>query len=439
VEAQRADRHPKKNAILQEAISELNMKSVGEFRISLVLEAANASYSSLYHHFGDREGLIRTANTERFIASLRSDFSALGEAALRATTTTEFFASVAQQIFEEANNPRARQGRHERIQALAYALTDGEALERIIDVQRAHIARLVEVFSRVQDRNLIRKDLNLESYVAWFMGMQLGHVLLELDDEVGPSSSSWDRCAILGALQPLTRDHEPLHWSSSWEHTPEKEWRQPWIELSDEPLKTSEHPTAQALIGNTIRLLEMGGENAVKLPLVLEGTDTSVTSIYHFFGDRSGLIAAAHAARFVQRSPAVIVDYRAAMAHARSADDLFAFLRLILISHANDEAVIRWRWSRVEVLGAALQQPALLASVVRNQRLVTEQFASISDSAQENGFIEPGLDTKATALWFQGMQTGKVLTEIQPGLDKNEEWIDLAIEGVDAALRVSPD
>jgi hypothetical protein len=80
-----------------------------------------------------------------------------------------------------------------------------------------------------------------------------------------------------------------------------------------------------------------------------------------------------------------------------------------------------------------------LASVVRNQRLVTEQFASISDSAQENGFIEPGLDTKATALWFQGMQTGKVLTEIQPGLDKNEEWIDLAIEGVDAALRVSPD
>jgi len=403
--------------------------------VSRVLESAGASISSLYHHFEDRDGLLRAANAQIFQFSNRYNPVEITRAASEATTTTEFFKVIARQIFTVANNPELTGLRQERIAALAYGISDPELLDTIIEVQKREISELASIFDLAKDRGLIRQDLNTESYVAWTLGILLGHILLEIDPELGPRSSTWDRCAILAALQPLTLNHEPLVWSSEWDFEMPREWERPSQLLWGKAIHMHEHPTAKLLIKNTVHILENQGEKAVRIPLVLADSGTSVTSIYHFFGDRAGLLAAAQADRFMQLSPIAVVDYRATTALARSADDFFAFLRFNLIAHATEEAVVRWRWGRIQILGSAIRNASLLASVSQSQRGIIEQIAAISSDGQSRGFISSEIMPRDAAIWFQGMQMGRVLTEIQPGLSPSEEWIDYAIEGIDAAFR----
>jgi hypothetical protein len=427
--------HPTKKAILDVAISELNGQGQGGFRIAHVLEESNASFSSLYHHFGSREGLIREANAERFIWSTKIDLTALTQASLQTTTTEEFFDIAARQIVRVGTDPLLRLGRQQRVEVLGFALTDPELLEQIIQLQRTQITDLANIIEGVQHRGLIRQDLDVENYVAWHLGIQFGHILTEIDPTLGPVSPTWNKCAILSSLQPLTLDREPIEWLSTWDEGVTLEQKNPLFSEKISPQPISDHPTAKVLLANTIAILETGGEEAVRLPLVLEGTGTSVTSIYHFFGNREGLIAAANAERFINRSVGTIEDFTQAAQDAVTVDDFFDFLKENLTTNALDETFIRYRWTRAEVLGSALRRPHLLAAISLTQRFITNQFATITAGAQERAFIRSDLDPAGAVLWFMGMQAGRILTEIQPGLNKNEEWLDFAVEGVQGALR----
>ena len=430
--------HPTKQAILQVAIQELNEQGQGGFRISHVIEQSNSSFSSLYHHFESREGLLREANAERFVWSTetnRKNLAPFAEAALQCTTTEEVFDLGAMLILEVAHNPFVRQSSRQRIEVLGFALTDPELLDIVTPREKESFDFLSSIISGLQRRGLIRQDLNIESYVAWLTGMHAGRLLMEIDPTFSPAASTWDKCAILATLQPLTLDHEPLEWSASWE-SPAPELPRLFVPNPAEgPRKVSDHPTAKALIKNTIEILETEGEEAVRLPRVLEGTGTSVTSIYHFFGNREGLLVAANAARFTQRSHQVALDLTATAAAAKTENDFLVFLKLNLAMNSQDEAFIKWRWNRVEVLGAGLHRPELLTLIVAYQRDIIDQFASIIKDAQQQGFIREDVDPAVSSIWYQGMTFGRILTEIQPGLNRNEEWLDLAIEGTEAVVR----
>jgi AcrR family transcriptional regulator len=430
--------HPTKQAILQVAIQELNEQGQGGFRISHVIEQSNSSFSSLYHHFGSREGLLREANAERFVWSAeanRKNLAPFAEAALQCTTTEEVLDLGVMLILQIAHHPFVRQSSRQRIEVLGFALTDPELLDIVTPREKESFDFLSSIISGLQRRGLIRQDLNIESYVAWLTGMHAGRLLMEIDPTFSPAASTWDKCAILATLQPLTLDHEPLEWSPSWESSAPELPRLFVPSPAEGSRKVSDHPTAKALIKNTIEILETEGEEAVRLPRVLEGTGTSVTSIYHFFGNREGLLVAANAARFIQRSHQVALDFTATAKAAKTANDFLAFLKMNLAVNSQNEAFIKWRWNRVEVLGAGLHRPELLTSIVVHQRSIIDQFASIIKDAQQQGFVREDIDPAVSSIWYQGMTFGRILTEIQPELNQNEEWLDLAIEGTQAVVR----
>ena len=45
------------------------------------------------------------------------------------------------------------------------------------------------------------------------------------------------------------------------------------------------------------------------------------------------------------------------------------------------------------------------------------------------------IETASTVLWFQGIQLGRVLSEMDPSLADSEGWSGLTIEGAAAAFR----
>ena len=52
------------------------------------------------------------------------------------------------------------------------------------------------------------------------------------------------------------------------------------------------------ILALAIKAIDTGGEASIRVKQIADEAGTSVTSIYHFFGSREGLIEAAQIARF---------------------------------------------------------------------------------------------------------------------------------------------
>ena len=433
--------HPTKLGILRVAIQELDDLGQGGFRIAHVIKTSRASYSSLYHHFGSREALIREAQAHRYVPIEQGALTRCVESARDVATFEEFARVFAQFVTSALNDETARAERRRNAEVLGFAMTDDDLLARIVRQQHDELLPMRQLLTGLQRRALVRPDLNVDAYLAWLLGMFFGHMLLEIDPVLGPSSAAWDKCALLALLQPLTYYREPLPWSDEWlqrDSYPDVQDTTsvpPLGEASTEPAAPSLHPTAQALLDRTKELLATEGEEALRLPMILDGLATSVTSLYHFFGSREGLIMAAHADRFVDRTNESVQAFATAASRTSTSEEFLAFLTIIINISAYEPHFVQFRKTRTQVLGAAMSRPLLLESISKRQRETFLRFAGVTDGAKRRGQVRPDLETAPTTLWFQGIQLGRVLTEIDPSLADNEGWASITIEGLAAALR----
>lgn len=432
--------HPTKLAILQVAIQELDEFGQGGFRIAHVIKTSKASYSSLYHHFGSREALIREAQANRYVPIEQEAMTRCIEAAREASTFEEFAHVFAQFITSALNDEVARSERRRNAEVLGFAMTDDDLLARLVRQQHDQLLPLRDLLVDLQRRALVRRELVVDAYLAWLLGMLFGHLLLEIDPVLGPSSSAWDKLALLALLQPLAPHREPLDWSEEWlrdeVYTKAAETSAPpppigeAAELSIEPL----YPTAQALLDRTKELLATHGEESLRLPMILEGLGTSVTSLYHFFGSREGLIMAAHADRFVDRTNESVQVFATAASRTSTAEEFMAFLAIIINVSAYGPHFVEFRRTRTQVLGAAMSRPLLLESVSKRQRETFLRFGGVIEGAKSRGQARSDLETAPTALWFQGVQLGRILSEMNPALSESEVWSTLTVEGSAAAF-----
>ena len=436
-------RHPTKHTILRVAIDELDEVGQGGFRIAHVVKASHASFSSLYHHFGSREALIREAQANRYVPIEEDALAAFKSAAAGARSTAEFNASYVQFISRLLNDSVARRGRRRNAEVLGFAMTDDELLRRIIYQQRMQTSGFALTLRDAQRKQLIREVLDVDGYVTWVLGTLLGHLLLEIDPVIGPSSPAWDRCATLALLQPLTRDGRPIQWNPEWavhNESISRASRTP-REIDAAALTAAQlvaaplHPTAQALLDRTKQLLESVGEESLRLPQILDGLATSVTSLYHFFGNREGLIVSAHADRFVDRTNEAFEAFLTAASHTTTFDEFLAFMTLVINMSAHGPHFIQFRRIRTQVLGAAMSRPQLFDAISISQRRTLLRFGEVTQGAIDRGQVRTDLDVEATTLWYQGLQLGRVLSEIDPKLLESESWTNFTIEGTAAAFR----
>lgn len=65
-------------------------------------------------------------------------------------------------------------------------------------------------------------------------------------------------------------------------------------------MATTQHHTSskEMILALAITQIDRGGEASIRVKQIAEDAGTSVTSIYHFYGSREGLIEAAQIARF---------------------------------------------------------------------------------------------------------------------------------------------
>jgi AcrR family transcriptional regulator len=198
---------PARDAILEVAMELLDERGPDGFTIDDVLVRSDASASSLYHHFGNREGLVLAAQSERYRQTLRREDRGNLEGGYAAETTEEFFAYVSDQLRRIVTDPATREARRNRLEVAARALHSSELAEGARKYQARFLDTITAMFDDAQARGLIDRALDTRAYCAWFHGMTLGRTIVE-DGDV--DAESWLAIAIPAALAPLRpRDADP--------------------------------------------------------------------------------------------------------------------------------------------------------------------------------------------------------------------------------------
>jgi len=193
------------------------------------------------------------------------------------------------------------------------------------------------------------------------------------------------------------------------------------------------HESAEKILNAAIEMIESGGEAAVRVNELAQQAGLAVTAVYHYYGDRDGLIAAAQAARYIRSARDFMSVHLNDVRACHSRDELRIYLRDFLrdvLSPARATA----RWSRVNVLGSAYARPALQRAINEEQDAMFAEMEELWNETRARGFIREGVDTAAIGPWCFSVITGRVVIEIPgSGVDATA-WNRLTAEIIDRYL-----
>ena len=194
-----------------------------------------------------------------------------------------------------------------------------------------------------------------------------------------------------------------------------------------------EHPTAKKMVDVTVQMIDAHGEVAVRVQDVVAAAGVQIPVLYRHFGNREGLIQAAHVRR-LQDDLAVFLEVGRESANAaKSYDDFIALFGLVLDSFFLPERFIV-RYRRLNILGSTYGRPDLQQAVAEVQKEATDQMVALLAPAQEQGWIGASVNLRAYVLWLVGMAMGEVLVEIGDEPELVEAWNKIARKAAMEAL-----
>lgn len=189
------------------------------------------------------------------------------------------------------------------------------------------------------------------------------------------------------------------------------------------------------LLEAAITVIEEHGEVGIRVDEIAATADVAKPSLYHFYGSRDGLVAAAQAERYRRSLLVGVDDVVARIEDCTSAAEFEALLRAWIASFTSEEGRRR-RAIRLDVLGSSVSRPALQAEVDRANNLVTETLAELLARARANGWVltDSDLDPVDVALWLHGLWNGRYLCELAGDPTRAEGWDHVTITALERLL-----
>lgn len=187
--------------------------------------------------------------------------------------------------------------------------------------------------------------------------------------------------------------------------------------------------TARDMLNRTIAVIESDGEEGVRVVDIAKHVGVAVTTLFHLFGNRESLIQAAQIERYVRGLSVAIEEFDVATAIAKTKEDFRAVvIRMVRSEIAPANAATRH--SRQGVFGSAYGRSDLTQALASSQNSLCLGLKVAFNRAQENGWVDPTLDTLATAYWILGLINSRVFIEVgSPQLDRRA-WDDLTLKSI---------
>ena len=149
-------------------------------RVQEISETTKVSIGSIYHHFGDRDGLIRAAYVQTFRLTIQKDIERVKKFMTRMTSAKEM-AEHYDEMLAFLNHHFEQFPARDRANTIGS--TTGRPLLRdaVVAVQTELTTGLTEVMQLLKDRGILKPHLEPRAAAVMTLGMLHGRVIAEFD------------------------------------------------------------------------------------------------------------------------------------------------------------------------------------------------------------------------------------------------------------------
>jgi AcrR family transcriptional regulator len=185
--------------------------------------------------------------------------------------------------------------------------------------------------------------------------------------------------------------------------------------------------------------MDAEGEAGLRVDSVVADAGVTVPVLYHHFGNREGLVQAAHVARLQRSLNQTLDGFEAILEHIDDRDGFRTMLDTLFDSVFTPN---QDRWVRVNVLGATYGRPDLQAEVAEVQRQTWSRVAESLREPQRKGWLSADLDLQIFAGWLFGLLMSRILMDIQGDAIDTSAWNDYTRQAVwtvlDGVIQLTP-
>lgn len=173
------EREKTKDALLRVAIAAIEEVGEAHVRLEDILRDADASVSSLYHHYGNMRGLLDEAQLARFDSETGNNIKVFYDAVVRVPNKDEFTALVRNTVEQAFSRSRAH-NRSSAVNAFGSIFKTPSVNERVVALEKAHVEMLAHAISHAQSKGFVRADLDVEGFSVWVMGLTFSRVIPDI-------------------------------------------------------------------------------------------------------------------------------------------------------------------------------------------------------------------------------------------------------------------
>ena len=181
-----------------------------------------------------------------------------------------------------------------------------------------------------------------------------------------------------------------------------------------------------------VAAIDAGGEVVVRVHDIAAQAGISVPIIYHYFGNREGLVIAAQVERYTRQTQTDISAIQRAVDLCTSSAELRTALRVTWERSFTQRTTNRWR--RVNVVGSANGRPELESAISRAQDDIVREITAIFEPCRERGWLRADIDLASTVAWHHSMMISRVFIERGTRQGDPSEWNRLTLEAFDRAF-----
>lgn len=168
------------------------------------------------------------------------------------------------------------------------------------------------------------------------------------------------------------------------------------------------------IVDATIAAIESGGEPSLRVNDIARDSNVSVATLYHYFGDREGLVVAARVKQYLGSTGVYFEDFAHAAEAVKSAQDLVSLIN-DFFERSTSPANRSTRFLRAEIVGSSRTRPQLAASLREIQEDHVRRLADVFAGAKNRGFIADDLDPREVAEFALAINFGSVIPDLVEG------------------------
>lgn len=198
----RADGRETIAKVLEAAEEEMEFHGHMKFNLDRVIATTGVARSSIYHHFGDRDGLIAAVETEYLLKRFDAGMDNLAVALDAAKSGEEAFALVEIGI-AFSGSERQRAARWRRISTLASARSAESIKDSLRATQRKGTSNLAAMIEKLKERGFCDPIAPSLGVAFLIQSILIGRILVDIVEDP-QSDEVWNTTAV-ATLRALLR------------------------------------------------------------------------------------------------------------------------------------------------------------------------------------------------------------------------------------------